>query len=321
MAEFHSTLLRERFVLRDLDLEEEKGKDTVEPVIALSNRLILPFISFNGQISENFIIRSQNMHSAVRFGAIMAREFYEKGPLMQRMQPFNWEETWQNVIKGYEKQWNPDRWIVIYYNGRSVFEAGENKPHPFLDIIEQCDAHNKGDYEESIVVARKAFAQAGKRINIEHDSNIAVLLTANNLIGKCGVIVRGPDQKTTFNYTARKAEDREVKVSQCLSIAAAFLEGIQLSFVSGMARQKLNFDMIKPGSEEDKKGEDATYKLGRLNVAIAQFETMLDVTYRPERPNLSEMIDKAEAFARSIFSSEIEEKLDAGELDETQWVS
>lgn len=320
MPEFHSTLLREKFVILDVDTKGNDGGKPPEPVVALSNRLILPFVSFNAQISENFVIRAQNMHTAVRFGAILAREFYEKGPLMQRMKPFNWEDAWLSVIKGYERQWNEDRWVAIYHKGRNVFSAGE-KYHPFLDIIEQCDAHNKGEYEQSIDIARDAFEQAGKKIAIEYDSNIAVLLSVSPILAKCGVIVRGPDRKTTFNFTARQKEERTVKVSQCLSVAAAFLEGIQLSFVSGMSRQKLNYELIEATSEEAKKGEDATYKLGRLNVAISQFENMLEVTYRPERPNLSDMIDRAEEFAKTLYADEIEQKLATGELDETQWVS
>lgn len=320
MPEFHSTLLREKYVILDVDGKTKEGAQPPEPVIALSNRLILPFISFNAQISESFVIRAQNMHTAVRFGAILAREFYEKGPIVERSKPFDWEVAWQSVIKGYERQWNKDRWVAVYHKGRNVFSAGE-KHHPFLDIIEQCDAHNKGEYEQSIDIAQDAFEKAGKKIAVEYDSNIAVLLSVTPIMAKCGVIVRGPDRKTTFNFTARQKEDRTVKVSQCLSVAAAFLEGIQLSFVSGMTRQKLNFELIETASEEAKKGDDATYKLGRLNVAVSQFENMLDVTYRPERPNLSQMIDRAEAFARDLFADEIEQKLATGELDETQWVS
>lgn len=300
MQEFHSTLLREKFVIHDLAREERD--DNSEPVIALSNRLILPLISSNGQIRETFIIRSQNMYTAARYGAYMAKEFFEKGPIMKRVRPLGWDEIWNNVIKGYERQWNPDRWCAIYYKGRSVFDAGKEH-HPFLDIIEQCDAHNKGEYEDSIQIAQDAFAKAGKKIEVEYDSNIAILLTANKQIAKCGIIARGPDRKTTFNYTVRKTEKNVVRVSQCLDVAANFLEGIQLTFVSGMTRQKLSERLIGPDSDLAKKGHDATYKLGRLDVAINQFENMMDVTYKPERPKFSEMIEIAEQYAQDLYEN------------------
>ncbi len=48
------------------------------------------------------------------------------------------------------------------------------------------------DYEKAVTVAEDAFRQAGKIVNIQHDSNVAFVLNYNPNEARGGVIVRGP---------------------------------------------------------------------------------------------------------------------------------
>lgn len=198
MSKFNTSLLREKFTLHD-PLEGLSGEP---PFIALSNRMVVPLANDTFQEHETFVVRAQNMHSCVRLAGAIAKEFFDRGPITPRIEPFRWEKLWLEVVKGYEKEWNPDIWGCVYYNGKILFKAGEH--HQFLDIIEQCDAKNKGEYESSIVFAEEAFKQAGKNIRIEHDANIALIIkigAEEEDEAKCGVILRGADKTTTFNYT------------------------------------------------------------------------------------------------------------------------
>ncbi len=317
MSEFHATLLREKFVIHDAMPGDMSDK---EPVVALSNRLELPFKGIHENSHETFIVRAQNMHTCTRLGAKIAQSFSEEGPLMNRHAPFDWRYAYLSITKGYEKTWNPNRWVAVYHNGRVIFEDGEVNRHPFLDIIEQCEARNKGDYEHALAVAEDAFKQAGKLVTIKHDSNVALIMGITPEEGKCGVILRGPNKTTTFNLTARKKADRVVKISQCMSVAAAFLEGIQLAFLIGMTNMKEHYELIENTSDEAKQAKEASQKLGRLNSAVTQFENLLDVSYRPERPNMGKMIDEAEEFARKILASEIEKRILLGDDDSDDWV-
>lgn len=79
--------------------------------------------------------------------------------------------------------------------------------------------------------------------------------------------------------------------------------------------------MIEPGSDEGNKGREAAEKLGRLNGAIQQFENLLDVTYRPERPDFGNMIDEAQAFAKQSLAAELQRRIEAGESDKSDWVN
>lgn len=314
MTEFNTTLLREKFEIHDAMPD---SKETAGPIVALSNRLTLPLAKDADQ-TENYVVRAQNMHTAIRIGAYMARDFYDNGPLLSRSQTFDWQAAYESVTKGYEQKWNPRRWVAIYNKGRVVFEAGEEKRHAFLDIIEQCDARNPGDYEKAMEIAKDAFQQAGRLVNIKHDANVALVMHVTETEGKCGIILRGPNRTTTFNFTARRKAGRDVKVSQCLTVSAAFLEGIQLAFMIGMTNQKLRYDLIAETSEEALKAKDASQKMGRLNTAVAQFENIVDMAYRPDRPNFGNMVDEAEEFGRKVFADEIRLKMQKGETSD--WI-
>lgn len=306
MTDFNATLLREKFTIKDVmpvDISDAK------PVIALSNRLTLPLSNKDGTQMEEFVVRAQNMHTCLRLGAKMAQDFQDLGPLMERAKPFDWRFAYLSITKGYEKDWNPDRWVAVYHKGRIVYEEGEAERHPFLDIIEQCDARNKGDYAKAVAVAEDAFRQAGKSVHIHHDSNVALVMHVTEKEGKCGIILRGPNKTTTFNFVAKPKAGRLVKISQCLSVSAAFLEGIQLAFKVGMTEVKVHYELIAHHGEEAVQGQDASRKLGRLNGAIDQFENMLDVAYRPDRPNFGEMVESAKEFSRKIFAAEVERKI------------
>lgn len=314
---FNASLLREKFVIRDITATD---MDSGVPIIALSNRIAIP-LGAGTKDEEYFVVRAQNMHCCARMAARLSQDHFENGLIMGRKVPFDWAEAWTTINKGYERKFNPQRWIAVYHKGRVVFEDhAESERHPFLDIIEQCDAVNPDSYDKSLSIAEDAFRQAGKFVQIQYDSNVALIMSVKHDEGKCGVIVRGPSRTTTFNFTAKMKAGRYVKPSQCLSAAAAFLEGIQLCFLIGMTNIKTTYDLIEPLSEEARKGRDAVQKLGRLKTAISQFEQLLDVSYRPDRPEFPRMIDDAETFARKVLAREIARKIEEEEQNGEKWI-
>ncbi|MEM9469204.1 MAG: hypothetical protein AAF988_03490 [Pseudomonadota bacterium] len=316
MKEFRTSLMREKFTITDL---EAADPDLAEPIIALSNRIEVPLRSEDGIDSETFIVRTQNMHSCTRAAAAIVKEFLEIGSLANRPDGFNWERLWNDVVKGYEKEWNPNIWCAIYYKGKLVFEDGDH--HAFLDIIEKCDAANEGDYAQSVLFAETAFKQAGKTVKIDHDSNIALVMAIEEAKAKCGVIIRSATGTTTFNYTSeKKPNGRALPVQTVLTSAASFLEGVQLAFQVGLMKKKEEVGLIEPYSDDQKKLRRSTDRLGNLNRAINSFDSSFNVNYRPDRPNFSEMVNKAEDFALKILAPQIQEKIDSGELNEKDWI-
>ena len=315
-AEFKTTLLREKFTLRDPlgDMSD------TPPVVALSNRMVLALTSELGETPETYIVRTQNMHSCTRLAAAIAKEYFDRGAIMNRVMPFRWENIWRDVIKGYEKDWNPDIWAAIYHKGRVIYEDGTR--HPFLDIIEKCDSVSRVSYAESVQFAEKAFQQAGKEMKIEHDSNIALIISIKDGEAKCGVILRGANRKTTFNYNVkqRKISGEEVRIPTILSVSAAFLEGVQLAFGVGMANRKRALGLLEKYSDEDRKGKRGGERLINLTAAVEGIERKYIVQYRPDRPDFQQMVHESEEFAMKILKPQMDAKIASGELSKKDWV-
>lgn len=317
-AEFRSSLLREKFTIIDIS----KGLSDEPPVIALSNRMAVALVSTSGSEAEEFVVRAQNMHTCTRMAAAIYKEFSERGPLMSRVSDFSWEHLWQDIIKGYERDWNPHIWGVVYFKGRPVFAYGTH--HTFLDVIEQCDAVNKEEYEESIAVAERAFQKAGKTVKIDHDMNVALVTKITDFEARCGIVLRGASRKATFNLTAnpfRNDPEHPMNPATVLTVCAAFLEGIQLSFEVGLYHKKKEFKLIDRYSDESRKGERASERMANLNAAIIRFEQKHLIIYRPERPNLTDMVTEAEKSALRILKPLIEDKIAKGEISPREWIS
>mgnify|MGYP001158402772 CR=1 FL=1 len=317
MKEFRTSLLREKFTITDM---ESPDPDNEKPIIALSNRIIVALTSDEGLDAETFIIRTQNMHSCARMAAATIKEFSDHGTIANRIKPLEWGALWNDVIKGYEKEFNSDIWCAVYYKGRPVFEYGEH--HNFLDIIEQCDSANEGEYNQSVLFAETAFKQAGKTVKIDHDSNVALVIAVDEEKAKCGVIVRSATGATTFNYTAKEKEHngRPLHAQTVLTSAASFLEGIQLAFQVGLLNKKNELNLIERFSPEYKKAQRSTDRLGNLNRAINTFDHYYNVNYRPDRPNFSTMVSEAESFSMKILEPQIKEMLENGDLEDKDWI-
>lgn len=296
MDAFQTSLLREKFTMTEVGLSD------TPPVIALSNRMAVTFANDKGTERETFVIRTQNMHSCARLAAAMAREVAERGPISYRVSDFRWDYLWRDVVKGYEKDWNPDIWCAVYLNGRLIFSDGNH--HNFLDIIEQCDAANKGEYVQALPFAEKIFQQAGKTVKIDYDSNVALIVAIKPEEAKCGIVLRGANKKSTFSFKAlqRDAADADiVRVPTVLSICAAYLEAIQLAFQVGLLNRKYALKMIEKFSDDYRRMERATKRVGALNRACIQFDKDFSVTYRPERPDFQRQIGEAELAAAKFL--------------------
>ena len=139
---------------------------------------------------------------------------------------------------------------------------------------------------------------------------------------RSGIIARAATGTTTFNYTttSRKDNPQRVHPYTSLTVAAAFLEAIQLAFQIGFLSQKKEFSMFKKYSDEDKKLQRCVTRLNNLNKAITNYEDKFIVNYRPEKPNFNAMSFKAMENAIIILRDEVEEKIARGEIENKGWV-
>lgn len=294
MQTFNSSLTRERFTIKTPSANTEG-----DSVLALSNRMVLELKDNNGDILETFIVRTQNMHSCVRITARIFNEFNKRGPLLNRTE--KWEDFWTSITNDYERLYNKNRWVAVYNDGKCIFK--HKGVHPLLDLIEKCDVQNEGTYEDSIIIAEKAFKKTGENIKIEYAGNVALAVNIDTAEARCGVILRSALRTTTFNLIARHTREGNIDITQCLMATAAFLEGIQLSFVIGSMNVKATAGMFARHSEEERKHHDALKRIERLRAEIANLENVCDVHYRPERPIFQSLIANAENLAEQVLLS------------------
>lgn len=297
MKSLHTTLLREKFTIFDSKHPEREDAAT----IALSNRMMLDLVSDETGDHEPYVIRGQNMHTVVRMAALILDEYETNGPIAARGF-FNWDKAWKSVLTDHEYRYNPDRWFAIYHKGKRIFEALENEVHPFLDMIEKCDFSNRQSYDYAIPMAQKLLHQSGKPIEMKYDANVALNVSIEDDEARVGVILRGLRKTTTFNFLARPRYPNDpLDMALVLNTAALFLEGLQLAFKVGMNEQKLKLRIIERQTDEHQQAREEREKLEELHEDIKDLGTVLDIKYRPERPDVLVMAAKAEALARKIL--------------------
>lgn len=291
--ELNTTLLRERFVIRDLETDQAHD-DVVE---AMSNRIVIPLANTAGQVTERFVIRTQVMHMGVRLAALIIQTFTSLGPIMSRDKSFDFDGAWRSILSSYDLRHFSNPWVCIYKDSKPVFHAGTR--HPFLDIVEKCDVKNPGNYDQSLAIAEETFKKMGRRVSIAHNSNIGMVVHVKNNTGRCGMILRNPHKSTTFNFVATKGED-DIPVTpfKCLNSCAAFLEGIQLSVRVGIISEKQRQGLITTDSPEFEETTIARARLAELSTELRSFENQFQVHYRLERPDFKILIREAELFQR-----------------------
>lgn len=284
--EINTTLLRERFVIRDA----EKGTDP--PLVAVSNRLALPMYDGNNQLTDNFVIRAQNMHGCLRMAARMLQSFIHNGPILSQNAPFDFADAWEKSCSDYEISYNKNRWVAVYHKGVEIFSAGQH--HSFLNIIEKCDSKNPGNYDRSVKIAEDAFSKVGRKIAISYEANIGMVLNVKPAMGRCGLIHRGIDRNSTFNFTSEPAEENLVSPVHCLNICACFLEGLQLAYHIGTTNDKLRQSIYEKFSDEEKQAGQAAIRIEELGVELNIFENRYKLKFRPEKPEFPQAILDAE---------------------------
>ena len=297
MQHFETRLLREKFLI----IDPAKRDEGYEPIKALSNRIEINLPNDKG-VKEILTIRAQNMHSCVRYAAQILQSFEQGGALIGRINDKFWQDKWDKIESSYERNFNPRRWLAVYYDGICAFEINDH--HPFLDMIERCYADSGTPYEDIVPKAEQAFQKAGKTIHIEQDSNFALTAKTESNTAKLGIILRNPSRSSTFSVkiTANKGL-KHINPAHTLNLAAAYLEGVELAFFAGMSTEKINIGLVAESSDLARQATQAKSRLSVLSGEIAFIEDTYGVNYRPDKPEFHAIIAEAEYLARLVLAS------------------
>lgn len=301
-----TTLLRERFVIRDLS-----GSDVAvlrafpaESVEAMSNRIVIPLFDSGGRLVETLVIRSRLMHSAVRMAGHLISSFRRLGPVGARESSRDFQEAWNLSLSRHDAAYLDSPWICVYKDAKILFSAGGH--HPFLDVIEKCALKNPDSYDQAVTIAEETFRKMGRNVSIAHSANIGMVCTVRREAARCGLILRNPHKSTTFNYMATsRSSEFSMSSVQCLMTCAAFLEGIQIAVRLGMNTEKIRLRGLSPSSSpEAKENVSGLARLNEISRELERFDSVYDVHYRPERPDFGKIAREAAAFQRQIFNDQ-----------------
>jgi len=291
-----TSLLREKFVIKEKTVKNPNV--AAQEMCARSNRMVLDLQS-EELAKETFVIRTDSMHLCARMAGHILADYENRGPFAPRLSYIKWDIIWDSALSDYEKRYNERRWVAVYHEGKLVYEQGSH--HTFLDIIEQFENKSNGTYNDSLGIAEKAFQKAGREVKIEYASNIALTLVMDrDKGGRCSTILRAPNKTTAFHYYIKPQKDNErVVISQGLTSAANFLEGVNLSYFIGITNVQVESGEIDKHSDEATQMRNARRRLGKINIKTNSLENRYQVRYRPERPIFDLIIAHTEDYAKA----------------------
>lgn len=288
MPSLHASLIREKFELRPLETLNGQT-DNEPPVVAASNRISLNFKRSENKEPLKYVVRTHTMQSCLR----MARLIIARSPIcgVDKLEspsiPF--EELWNKVLEqSYDKEVNADSWCVIYREGRPVFHEGNY--HIFLDLIEKYADKNKSTYDQSPKLVQSAFKEAGKTVDIIHDSQIAAIIDVSEERSKCGIIMRSPMHTRTCNVTVSPHSSGSEHVLTALKLAADYLEGFHLSFIIGNKESQILLKKDHHVTTAKKRIKDLWDKIHQIENNAKDIENIVQIGYRPERPSFKSIV-------------------------------
>ena len=305
MKDFSAIMLREKFELFPVNGEGTEDKPELE---ASGNRLEIKLGSKASESQTVYIIRSQNMHTCLRIGAHVAYHHFEHGDLPQSgRNRFEWRYIFKTVTEIYEEKWNPDIWAVIYKNGRPIHKGGKDY-NPVLDIVEQCMAYEKTDYSGVSHILDSMLERAGKKFHVEYDSEAATKIEGNNAKAVISIIRRGPDQKEVLKMQVKRKQSRDIRLSPCLTSAAAIIEAYQLGFFVARVNEMMHHAKLTLAHKEAVQGDHASRRILRMEEAQEEFEEMYDVVYKPKSPDFEHFSKDVAKYFDELYAKEGKER-------------
>lgn len=291
MQKFNSTLLRERFQIKEVvsgDRFEQNDHESGETVTAASNRMVIPFKDDLGIPVAEYVIRTHTMHTCMR----LARELIKRLNSDDDEDPLpgleDWVDFWNKIITPAEQSFDPDHWCAVYKDGKAVFQDGDH--HAFLDVIETFACKHNCDYEQAVALAENAFKKAGKEVRIDHEAKIAAIIEHSKDVTKCGIIMRSPKHTTTYNIRVTAKDRVHGHILPALDLCSEYLEGMHHSFMVGHHESLLHKRQARSSHQSEMIISGARTRMYKIQRRVRELEGISDVHYRPEKPSFKKII-------------------------------
>lgn len=281
MRDFNATLVREKISLTEPATD---AGAPVESTVIRNNRMVL---ALGDRLSdETVVVRGQHMHTTLRLASKIIYSHDKNGSFRHRAEPYDWPALWDLLLTAHDRKHHPDSWAAVYINGKPVFETAAK---PLLNVIEKCAHERGGDYEAAVQDAAALLRAHGKPGGIEATEKVAAALSDNGQILRCGIINRADGRSSMFNFTATGGEGM-TRLVQGAAAAAAFLEAIDIRHQMRVIQRGLREGRLMRASPEMGRYNALMPRLNDLYKFLSAFESHFDVKYRPERPDVFNII-------------------------------
>lgn len=276
MSDFVTSLVREKIVFLP---QEAEGGDA-EPTVIRSNRIYLRLVK--GDVTDNVVIRAQNMADTLRMAARVVEDHMWKGPFKTRKP--HWGSMWQQAVSLYGAHFNAENnWVAVYIDGKNVYETTKS---PFTDVVERCALATLYNYDETLKTVETVMDKLEKPVQIKHSGNIAAIFRDSGEMTRTSLMHRGETRQRSFHFTAEDGEAGRIeRIAACFAIAGAFLEAIEISILLANPETALASGASGAHSGRAERLEAARQRQSHIAHAVNSFENRFTVNYRPEKPD------------------------------------
>jgi hypothetical protein len=247
-----------------------------------SNRVTLQLKSDG--ITESIVIRGQNIPSTLRLTAIVLDQF-NRTPTMfsnSAAKPVDWSEHWKNRVSGYEKQFQPESWVSLHYEGNTIYTT-----NPSNQIEEMERIALGGDINDATIreVTSRLLGEDADVVT-QHDSQTAVVFSPFKEYHRAAILERRGGRTGSFAVSAHHPAKpkKPVRYSGFINFCADTIEALNLKVFLDRIKQMVEENRVTGPVITPAQVAGAMGRKRDLMQFIVAYEHASKITYRPERP-------------------------------------
>lgn len=237
-----------------------------------------------GGLTENVVVRGQNIPSTLRLTALVLEQFNQAPTLFANPldQHADWSELWKQRTSSYEKQFQRESWVSLHYEGETVFTTNPSNQIEEIERIAQGGDVNDTTIRE--VTTRLLGEEAD--VVTQHDSQTAVVFTPFKDYHRAAILERRGGRTGSFAVSAHHPPKpkKPVRYSGFINFCADTIEALNLKVFLDRIKQMVEENRITGPVVTPAQVAGAMGRKRDLMQFIVAYERANKITYRPERP-------------------------------------
>jgi hypothetical protein len=198
------------------------------------------------------------------------------------LQTVDWAEMWKNRLSSYEKQFQPESWISLHYEGETIYTT-----NPSNQIEEMERIALGGDINDATIreVTTRLLGEDADVVT-QHDSQTAVVFSPFKEYHRAAILERRGGRTGSFAVSAHHPAKpkKPVRYSGFINFCADTIEALNLKVFLDRIKQMIEENRISGPVITPAQVAGAMGRKRDLMQFIVAYERANKITYRPERP-------------------------------------